>query len=365
MTFLSCFLVKQDRNKKLLSKPELLMIPVKYVEVKDMLWLRVPEKVYIKKGCMPVALRELKDVMGKNKAFIVTDNQSYQDGRIVPVEKILDEMNIQHTAFFAINEDVSVCDAASGAKAAQLFEPDVIIAVGRSNVMNAAKLIRVLYEVPGADIADLSVRFGDIRKRDELFPRTNVKAALVAIPTSSGMGDEVTPYASASYGEKKYILADYEIMPEFVIIDSDYMINQTRQQIADSAKTAVEHLINAYEAENASEYTDGFVFKAMELIIKYLPSYIENGSDDPVGCEKIAEASAISGIAYANTNYVSTDENTVSDLAERIKKNVNEDKNAFNRYRDLGLGLGIVGNDDNETVALLIEKIRELVSLCG
>lgn len=327
-----------------------------------MLWLRVPEKVYIKKGCMPVALRELKEVMGKKKAFIVTDTASYKSGRIAPVEKLLDEMNIQHTAFYDINDEITIWTVASGAKAAGLFEPDVIIAVGRSNVMNAAKLIRVLYEVPGADIADLSVRFGDIRRREELFARTNVKAALVTVPTSSGTGEEVTPYASASYGEKKYVVADYEIMPEFVVIDSDYMISQTGEEIAQSAKTALVHLFSAYNDDNATEYTDGFVIKALQNIINYLPDYIENGENDPAGCEKLAQASCMSGIAYANTAYSSQNTTDASDIAEKILKSA-ENECDLTRYCELANAVGIFGSDDKETIIQLAEKVRELVGL--
>lgn len=324
-----------------------------------MLWLRVPEKVYIKKGCMPVALRELKEVMGKKKAFIVTDKESYKGGRIAPVEKLLDEMNIQHTAFFDIDKDVSVCDITAGAKAAGLFEPDVIIAVGSGNVMNAAKLIRVLYEVPGADIAELSARFGDIRKREDLFPKTNVKASLVTVPTSSGTGEEVTPYVSVCDGDNKYVVADYEVMPEFVVIDSDYMISQTREEIARSAKTALVHLFSAYSDENATEYTDGFVIKAFENIINYLPDYINNGEDDPAGCEKLAQASAMAGIAYANTGYSADNAVCVSGIAEMIEKSA-ENECASARFCELANAVGVSGEASG-----LISKIRELSELCG
>ncbi len=311
---------------------------------------------------MPVALRELKEVMGKRKAFIITDKKSYHSGSIAPVEKLLDEMNIQHTAFFDINDEITIGTVASGAKAAQLFEPDVIIAVGGGNVMNAAKLIRVLYEVPGADIAELSDRFGDIRRRGELFPRTNVKAALVTVPTSSGAGEEVTPYAWASYGEKKFVVADYEIMPEFVVIDSDYMISQTREEIAHSAKKAIAHLFIAYTDENATEYTDGFAMKAFENIVRYLPGYIENAENDPAGCEKLAQASAMSGIAYANTVFSTEDASSVAEIAERIEASA-ENESAARRYRELANAAGISGSDDKDTALKLADRIRELTGI--
>ena len=187
---------------------------------------------------MPVALRELKDVMGRKRAFIVTDTESYKSGRTAPVERLLDCINIQHTSFYEIDGEVTLCNIQSGAKAAALFEPDVIIAVGGGSAMDGAKLIRIMYEVPDTDIKALSERFCDIRKREELFPRTNVKAALVTVPAASGTGEEVTPYAAFYDDEKRYVIADYEVMPEFAVVDPDFMITQTREEIAAAASAA-------------------------------------------------------------------------------------------------------------------------------
>lgn len=330
-----------------------------------MLWLRVPEKLYFKKGSMPVALNELKTVYNKKKAFIVTDTGLYRNGRIASIEKLLDDMNVQHTSFFAVSVPASPDNVKDGVKAAALFEPDVIIAVGGSNVINCAKLIRVLYEVPDADIAQLAADFCDIRKREALFPRTNVKASLVTVPTNSGTGEEVSPYASVDDGKNCCFLADYEIMPEFVVVDSDYMIAQTREEIALSAAAALVHLVSAYNSEYASEYTDGFVIKAMENIIRYLPSYLENGSADPIGCEKLAEASAMSGLAYANTNSTKYGPESAAEIAGMVRKMTDEDSDAFVRYRDLAMSLRIKGSNDKETITLLIEKIKTLTVLCG
>ncbi len=312
---------------------------------------------------MPVALHELKTVYQKKRALLITDRTLYRNGALTPVEKLLDEIQIQHTAYFAVDKSAEMNVVQEGVKAAALFEPDVILAVGGSDVMHTAKLIRVLYEVPQADVAELSKRFGDIRSREVLFPRTDRKASLVIVPTASGTGEEVTPYATVNDGAAVYTIADYEVMPEFVVIDSDYMISQTREQIAAAAKTALAHLISAYESPSATEYTDGFVVKSMESIVRFLPGYLEKGADDPIGCEKLAEASAMSGIAYANTEMA--DAASVEALADKMLQNACEDQTLLLRCRDLAYAIGISGTDDKETVVKLIERIKALAALCG
>ena len=328
-----------------------------------MLWLRVPEKVYIKKGCMPVALRELKDVMGRKRAFIVTDTESYKSGRTAPVERLLDCINIQHTSFYEIDGEVTLCNIQSGAKAAALFEPDVIIAVGGGSAMDGAKLIRIMYEVPDTDIKALSERFCDIRKREELFPRTNVKAALVTVPAASGTGEEVTPYAAFYDDEKRYVIADYEVMPEFAVVDPDFMITQTREEIAAAASAAMVNIISAYESKNSTEYTDGFVIKALANVIGFLPSYIENGSNDPYGCEKLAQASCMAGMAYANTEHISDAAYTVSELADRAEKGISKDNALLERYAELGAAVGIEGGSVEERAYGIVAKIKEMAEL--
>ena len=331
-----------------------------------MLWLRVPEKVYFKKGSMPVALEELKTVYNKKKAFIVTSASAYKSGKTAYTEKLLDEMKIQHTVFFDICCTASLEKVQAGAGAAQLFEPDVIIAVGGSGVMDAAKLIRVLYEHPEADIRELASRFSDIRSRAELFPATNKKASLVTIPTSSRTGEEVTPYACVADGDSLLRLADYELMPEFVVVDSDNMIAQSREQIGSAAMKALVHIMTAYDSESATEYTDGFAMKALENIIGYLPGFYENGSTDPQGCEKLAEASAMAGIAYANTCSADKCCKTAAlTLADEMLKSSEADDSVYARYLSLARAVGLSGSDDKETVNKLITKINELTAMCS
>lgn len=329
-----------------------------------MLWLRVPEKVYFKKGSMPVALDELKTVYGKKRAFIVTSASAYKSGKTAYTEKLLDKMMIQHTVFFDICCRASLEKVKEGARAAQLFEPDVIIAVGGSGAMNAAKLIRVLYEHPEADIRELASRFSDIRSRAELFPRTNIRAALVTVPTESGTGEEVTPYACAVDGENRLTLADYELMPEFVVVDSDNMIGQSSEQISSAAMKALVHIMTALDSESATEYTDGFALKALENIIGYLPGFYENGSSDPLGCEKLAEASAMAGIAYANTcSFESCCKKAAAGLAEEMQRKSEADESVFARYVSYADAVGINADDEREKVNKLISKIRELTAI--
>ncbi len=330
-----------------------------------MLWFRVPEKLYFKKGSMPVAFGELKTVYNKKKALIITSASVYKSGRTAYAEKLLDEMKIQHTVFFDLDKSATLANVKDGARAAQLFEPDVIIAIGCKKVMYAAKLIRVLYEHPDADIKELSQRFNDIRSRQELFPETDLKAMLVTIPTASGTGEEVTPYASVCDGDNRLNLADYELMPEFVVVDSDNMITQTREQIASAAMMALVHLISSYDSEYATEYTDGFVFKALENIIDYLPSFYENGAADPIGCEKLAEASAMAGIAYANTcSFNSCWKKAYTTIAHDMLSKAEKDEKAFERYLSCANAMGICGSTDKEKVETLAAKLQELTELC-
>ncbi len=182
----------------------------------NMLWFRAPEKVYFKKGCLPVALRELKDVMGKKKAFIVTDSFLYKNGYTKEITDQLDEMGIMHTTFYDVAPDPTLACAKEGAKAMRDFEPDCIIAIGGGSAMDAGKIMWVMYEHPEVDFMDMAMRFMDIRKRVYTFPKMGEKAYFIAVPTSAGTGSEVTPFAVIT-DEKtgiKYPLADYELHAE-------------------------------------------------------------------------------------------------------------------------------------------------------
>ena len=268
----------------------------------NMLWFRAPEKVYFKKGCLPVALDELKNVMGKKKAFIVTDSFLYKNGYTKCVTDKLDEMGIQHTTFYDVAPDPTLACAIEGTKAMRSFEPDTIIAIGGGSAMDAGKIMWVMYEHPEVDFLDMAMRFMDIRKRIYTFPKMGEKAYFVAVPTSSGTGSEVTPFAVIT-DEKtgsKYPLADYELLPKMAIIDADMMMSQPKGLTAASGIDALTHALEAYASIMATDYTDGLALKAMKLIFNNLPSAYENGAADPKAREEMANASTLAGMAFAN-----------------------------------------------------------------
>lgn len=268
----------------------------------NMLWFRAPEKVYFKKGCLPVALAELKNEMDKKKVFIVTDSFLYKNGYTKVVTDQLDEMGIQHTTFYEVAPDPTLACAMEGAKAMRAFEPDTIIAIGGGSAMDAAKIMWVMYEHPEADFMDMAMRFMDIRKRVYKFPKMGEKAYFIAVPTSSGTGSEVTPFAVIT-DEKtgvKYPLADYELLPKMAIVDADMMMNQPKGLTSASGIDALTHALEAYASIMATDYTDGLALKAMKNIFAYLPSAYENGAADPIAREKMADASTMAGMSFAN-----------------------------------------------------------------
>ncbi len=268
----------------------------------NMLWFRAPQKVYFKKGCMPVALDELGTVMGKKKAFIVTDQFLYKNGYAKGIEEKLDEMGIQHQCFFDVAPDPTLGCALEGVKQIRAFEPDTIIALGGGSAMDAGKIMWVLYEHPEADFFDMAMRFMDIRKRVYTFPKMGEKATFVAIPTSSGTGSEVTPFAVITDENTgiKYPLADYELLPNMAIIDADNMMNQPKGLTSASGIDALTHALEAYASIMATDYTDGLALKAMKSIFNFLPRAYENGANDPEAREKMADASTLAGMAFAN-----------------------------------------------------------------
>ena len=244
----------------------------------NMLWFRAPEKVYIKKGCLPVALDELKTVMGKKRAFIVTDSFLYNNGYTKPITDKLDEMGIVHTTFFDVAPDPTLACAKEGAAQMRAFKPDCIIALGGGSAMDAGKIMWVLYEHPEADFMDMAMRFMDIRKRVYTFPKMGEKAYFIAIPTSAGTGSEVTPFAVIT-DEKtgvKYPLADYELLPKMAIIDTDFHMSAPRGLTAASGIDAVTHALEAYASMMATDYTDGLALKALKTIFEYLPRAYDN-----------------------------------------------------------------------------------------
>ena len=268
----------------------------------NMLWFRAPEKVYFKKGCLPVALNELKTVLGKKKAFIVTDQFLYKNGYTKCITDKLDELGIVYTVFYDVAPDPTLACAKEGAKAMKLFEPDCIIAVGGGSAMDAGKIMWVMYEHPEVDFMDMAMRFMDIRKRIYTFPKMGEKAYFIAIPTSSGTGSEVTPFAVITDEESgiKYPLADYELLPKMAIVDADMMMNQPKGLTSASGIDALAHALEAYASIMATDYTDGLALKAMKNIFEYLPAAYENGPHDAKAREQMATASTMAGMAFAN-----------------------------------------------------------------
>ncbi len=268
----------------------------------NMLWFRAPQKLYIKKGCLPVALRELKEVLGKKRVFIVTDNFLYNNGYTRAITDRLDEMGITHTTFFNVAPDPTLACAREGAAAMHAFAPDCIIALGGGSAMDAGKIMWVLYEHPEADFMDMAMRFADIRKRVYTFPKMGEKASFIAVPTSAGTGSEVTPFAVITDEKSgvKYPLADYELMPNMAIVDADMMMNAPKGLTAASGIDAVTHALEAYAAMLATEYTDALALRALKSIFEYLPRAYDDGPNDPVAREKMGNAATMAGMAFAN-----------------------------------------------------------------
>ena len=268
----------------------------------NMLWFRAPEKIYIKKGCLPIALDELKNVMGKKRAFIVTDNFLYENKYTKPITDKLDEMGIQHATFFDVEPDPTLACAKEGAAQMRAFKPDCIIALGGGSAMDAAKIMWVMYEHPEADFMDMAMRFIDIRKRVYTFPKMGEKAYFIAIPTSAGTGSEVTPFAVITDEETgvKYPLADYEILPNMAIVDTDFHMSAPKGLTAASGIDAVTHALEAYAAMLATDYTDGLALQSLKIIFEYLPRAYNNGQTDVEAREKMANAATMAGMAFAN-----------------------------------------------------------------
>ncbi|WP_100307594.1 bifunctional acetaldehyde-CoA/alcohol dehydrogenase [Lacrimispora celerecrescens] len=267
----------------------------------NMLWFRNPEKVYFKKGCMPVALSELKDVYNKKRAFIVTDSFLYMNGYTKPITDKLDEMGIVYTVFSDVQPDPTLANAQAGAAAMKAFQPDTIIALGGGSAMDAAKIMWVMYEHPEVDFQDMAMRFMDIRKRVYTFPKMGEKAYFVAIPTSSGTGSEVTSFAVITDQETgvKYPLADYELMPNMAIVDADNMMSQPKGLTSASGIDVMTHALEAYASIMASDYTDGLALKSMKNVFNYLPIAYNDGTNVEARC-KMADASCMAGMAFNN-----------------------------------------------------------------
>ncbi len=360
----------------------------------NMLWFRAPEKIYIKKGCLPVALDELRTVRNSKKAFIVTDTFLYENGYTKPITDKLDEMGIAHTTFFDVQPDPTLKNAKDGAAQMAAFKPDTIIALGGGSAMDAAKIMWVLYEHPDADFMDMAMRFIDIRKRVYTFPKMGEKAYFIAVPTSAGTGSEVTPFAVIT-DEKtgvKYPLADYELLPNMAIVDTDFHMSAPKGLTAASGIDAVTHAVEAYAAMLATDYTDGLALQALKNIFKYLPRAYENGQTDVEAREKMANAATIAGMAFANAflgichsmahklgafHHLPHGVANALMIEEVIRFNASEapvkmgtfsqydHPHTLARYAEIADYLGVKGETDTEKLEGLIAKINELKKVVG
>ena len=360
----------------------------------NMLWFRAPEKIYIKKGCLPVALDELKTVRGAKRAFIVTDTFLYENGYTKPITDKLDEMGIAHTTFFDVQPDPTLKNAKDGAAQMTAFKPDTIIALGGGSAMDAAKIMWVLYEHPEADFMDMAMRFIDIRKRVYTFPKMGEKAYFIAVPTSAGTGSEVTPFAVITDEQTgvKYPLADYELLPNMAIIDTDFHMSAPKGLTAASGIDAVTHAVEAYAAMLATDYTDGLALQALKNIFKYLPRAYENGQTDVEAREKMANAATIAGMAFANAflgvchsmahklgafHHLPHGVANALMIEEVLRFNASEapakmgtfsqydHPHTLARYAEIADFLGLGGKNDKEKLENLIKAINELKETVG
>ena len=360
----------------------------------NMLWFRAPEKVYIKKGCLPVALEEVGTVMGKKRVFIVTDSFLYKNGHTKSITDKLNQLGIVHATFFDVAPDPTLACAKEGYAQMKAFEPDCIIALGGGSAMDAAKIMWVMYEHPDVDFYDLAMRFMDIRKRVYTFPKMGEKAYFIAIPTSAGTGSEVTPFAviTDETTGTKYPLADYQLMPNMAIVDADFHMTAPKGLTAASGIDAVTHALEAYASMMATEFTDGLAIEALKNIFVYLPRAYDNGPNDPLAREKMANAATMAGMAFANAflgvchsmahklgAYHHLPHGVANALMIDLVLRFNADEvpakmgtfsqydypKTLRRYAEVAEALGIKGKNDQEKLDGLIKKIDDLKDYVG
>ena len=360
----------------------------------NMLWFRAPEKIYIKKGCLSPSLEELKSVLNKKRAFIVTDNFLYENGYTKAITDKLDEMGIVHTTFFNVEPDPTLKCAREGAEQMIAFKPDSIIAFGGGSAMDAAKIMWVMYEHPEADFEDMAMRFVDIRKRIYSFPKMGEKAYFVAIPTSAGTGSEVTPFAVITDEATgiKYPLADYELLPNMAIIDTDFHMSAPKGLTAASGIDAVTHALEAYASMLATDYTDSLALGALKSVFEYLPRAYDNGQKDVRAREKMANAATMAGMAFANAflgvchsmahklgafHHLPHGVANALMIEEVLRFNASEapvkmgtfsqydHPHTLSRYAEVAVCLGVDGKTDDEKFEGLIALINELKEKVG
>ena len=376
------------------SAKHLLNIKTVAIRRENMLWFRAPEKIYIKKGCLNVALDELKTVLNKKKAFIVTDTFLFENGYTKPITDQLTQMGIQYATFHNVAPDPTLACAKEGTAQMSAFAPDVIIALGGGSAMDAAKIMWVLYEHPEADFMDMAMRFMDIRKRVYTFPKMGEKAYFIAIPTSAGTGSEVTPFAviTDEVSGVKYPLADYELLPNMAIVDADFHMTAPKGLTSASGIDAVTHAVEAYASIMATDYTDGLALRSLKMIFEYLPRAYENGANDPVAREKMANAATMAGMAFANAflgvchsmahklgayHHLPHGVANALMIEEVIRFNATETPTkmgtfsqydhpiAIERYAEIADYLGLKGKKNEDKVEALINHINELKARVG
>lgn len=360
----------------------------------NMLWFRTPEKVYVKAGCLTTALDELRTVLHKKNVFIVTDTFLYENGYTRPITDKLDEMGIRHATFFDVAPDPTLATAKAGAAQMRTFNPDCIIALGGGSAMDAAKIMWVMYEHPEVDFEDMAMRFMDIRKRTYTFSKMGEKAYFIAIPTSAGTGSEVTPFAviTDETNGVKYPLADYELMPNMAIVDTDFHMSAPRGLTAASGIDAVTHALEAYASMMATDYTDAMALRSLKMVFEYLPRAYDDGVNDPVAREKMANAATMAGMAFANAflgvchsmahklgafhhlphgvaNALMIEEVLRFNAAEVPEKMGTfpqyDHPHTLRRYAEVAEFLGLDGETDEEKLESLIAKINDLKERVG
>ena len=360
----------------------------------NMLWFRAPEKVYLKNGCLPVALDELKTVMHKKRCFVVTDRFLYENGHTKPITDKLDQLGIVHSCFFDVAPDPTLASAKAGAEQMKVFKPDCIIALGGGSAMDAGKIMWVLYEHPEVDFMDMAMRFMDIRKRVYSFPRMGEKACFIAVPTSAGTGSEVTPFAVIT-DEKtgvKYPLADYELLPKMAIIDTDFHMTAPKGLTAASGIAAVTHTLEAYASMMATPYTDGLAIQALKDVFAYLPRAYDNGQTDVEARERMANAATMAGMAFANAflgvchsmahklgafHHLPHGVANALLICQVLRFNASEvptkmgtfpqydHPHTLRRYAEIAEALGFGGKDDAESLENLISAVKSLEERVG
>lgn len=357
----------------------------------NMLWFRIPPKVYFKPGCLPIALRELA---GKKRAFLVTDKPLFELGILHPITQVLDEIRVSWDVYHDVEPDPTLSNVNRGLEQLRQFQPDVIIAVGGGSPMDAAKVMWLMYEQPQVEFEGLAMRFMDIRKRVYELPPLGQKAQLICIPTTSGTGSEVTPFAVVTDDRVgiKYPLADYALTPTMAIVDPDLTLKMPKKLTAYGGIDALTHALEAYVSVMASDFTDGLALQAIKLLMTYLPRAYEKGAADPEAREKVHYAATIAGMAFANaflgvchslahklgsTFHLPHGLANALMITHVIRYNATDAPfkqaifpqyrypNAKHRYAEIADYLQLGGTNDDEKVMRLIEAIEELKRKLG